>query len=180
MIRTGRLGACETITEEPRNRGFASAAKSLAREFTFTADPGLFPHEQLVVNLPFDFRDPHQAAPPLQIYDPMWVAQPQGGQELFPAVAAKAGIRSGNAMLNCRVAHDGSLQDCTVESETPPGLGFGETALALTHVMAMNPWTQQGTPVDGARIRMPLTLQLPDDEPVDAAPAAPTNRPTPP
>jgi hypothetical protein len=38
--------------------------------------------------------------------------------------------------------------------------------------MQMNPWTAQGTPVDGARIRVPITLKLPD-EPAAAPPAKP-------
>jgi hypothetical protein len=36
--------------------------------------------------------------------------------------------------------------------------------------MKMNPWTAEGDPVDGARIRLPVRLEIP----AEAPPAAPT------
>jgi protein TonB len=68
-------------------------------------------------------------------------------------------------MVDCTVVHDGSLNDCAVASEDPAGLGFGDAALQIAAVMGMNPWTAQGTPVEGARIRLPIRLVLPQATP---------------
>jgi hypothetical protein len=40
--------------------------------------------------------------------------------------------------------------------------------------MKMNPWTSQGAPVDGMKIRIPIRLVMPDDAPPPVtAPATP-------
>jgi hypothetical protein len=49
-------------------------------------------------------------------------------------------------------------------------MGFGAAALEIAAVVAMNPWTAQGDPVDGARIRLPLRLELPKEAPTPAKP----------
>ncbi len=77
------------------------------------------------------------------------------------------------ANIVCTVRHDGGLTACEVVSEQPAGLGFGDAALIVAGVMEMNPWTAQGTPVDGARIKLPVRLELPADTPAAATPAAP-------
>jgi hypothetical protein len=68
-----------------------------------------------------------------------------------------------------------SATDASVRSsrgrKAPPGLGFGETALAIARIMRMNPWTKQGIPVDGARVDVPIRLNL------DAAEAAAPGKP---
>lgn len=54
-----------------------------------------------------------------------------------PAAAAPADLppvlaeqpRNGEVVLNCAVSPRGQLADCRIESETPPGRGFGEAAL---------------------------------------------------
>jgi TonB family protein len=91
---------------------------------------------------------------------------------VFPAEAAKAGLKQGRAIVSCAVKHDGSLEDCGVVSEEPAGMGFGEAALKIAAVTAMNPWTAQGTPVEGARIRLPIRLVAPDAT-AQPAPAKP-------
>jgi protein TonB len=69
--------------------------------------------------------------------------------------------------------YDGSLSDCTVASEAPAGLGFGAAALQVAAIMKMNPWTKQGAPVDGGRIRLPIHLVLPPTAPAAAEPVKP-------
>src|SRR5579875_3481227 len=45
-------------------------------------------------------------------------------QYFYPERAMRLGV-SGEASVRCRVQNDGSLIDCAVVSETPPGFGFG-------------------------------------------------------
>jgi len=171
----GGLKNCDTISETASDRGFADAARSLTRDFRANVDPKKDKLDGLRVDIPFDFRDPSQPAPPNEVYDPLWLrtVNPAYVAELFPAAAVKAGLHSGKAEVDCTVQHDGSLKDCTVASEQPAGLGFGDAALTVAGVMAMNPWTAEGDPVDGARIRLPLRLELPADAPATPAQPAP-------
>ncbi|MGH6970524.1 MAG: energy transducer TonB [Caulobacteraceae bacterium] len=131
----------------------------------------------LRVDVPFDFIDPSRAAPPLNIYDPLWLRRPDpnaAAVKLFPPAAIKAGYKSGQAKVDCTVARDGTLHDCVVVEEDPAGLGFGQAALVIASVMQMNPWTQQGSPVEGAKIELPVKLVLPNK--ADAQTAAPVAR----
>jgi TonB family protein len=99
---------------------------------------------------------------------------------LFPPDALRAGVRDGSAMVGCEVADDGSLANCSVVSEAPVGMGFGAAALQIVAVMKMNPWTTQGTPVEGARIQIPIHLVLPSEAAPSAPSAAPPAAATPP
>ena len=162
FLSDGGLANCETISETPGGRGFGEAARVLTKDFRAYVSP-TDKLGQLRVDIPFDFRDPGQPQPQAEVYDPMWLrhVNPDAVVKLFPSAAAKAGFKSGIATVDCTVQHDGSLKDCNVTSEEPGGLGFGEAALQIAGVMAMNPWTAEGTPVDGARIRLPVRLELP-------------------
>jgi TonB family protein len=162
FLSDGGLANCETISETPEGRGFGEAARALTKDFrayVSTTDK----LGRLRVDIPFDFRDPAQPEPQAEVYDPLWLrhVNPDAVVKLFPNAAAKAGYKSGLAQLDCTVQHDGSLKNCTVVSEEPAGLGFGDAALTIAGVMAMNPWTAEGTPVDGARIRLPVRIELP-------------------
>jgi TonB family protein len=163
----GGLRSCDTVSETASDRGFADAARSLTKDFRAYVDPKKDKLSNLRVDIPFDFRDPSQPAPANEVYEPLWLKtiNPAYVAQLFPAAAAKAGLRGGKADVVCTVQHDGSLKDCTVVAEQPAGLGFGDAALTVAGVMAMNPWTAEGDPVDGARIRLPVRLELPADAP---------------
>jgi hypothetical protein len=170
----GTLGLCETVSEVPDGHGFASAAKALTKEFRAYVNPKKDKLARLRVDIPFDFRDPSQPLPALEVYDPLWLTRvdPNGVAKLFPAAAAAAGLKTGVGTVQCAVRHDGGLTDCAVVSEQPEGLGFGDAALQVASVMKMNPWTAEGDPVDGARIRLPVRLELPPSAPA-AAPTQP-------
>jgi len=171
----GGLSDCETISEQPASMGFARAARELSKHFRIDDDPDYAKRMHGVdVDLPFDFHDPRQPSPPLELINPIWLRGPDPSMpgKLFPAEAAKAGLRTGQAIVACQAAHDGSLSGCTVAEEDPVGLGFGEAALAIAAVMRMNPWTQQGAPVDGAKIRLPVRVNLDEPTPAADAPAA--------
>ena len=170
----GGLTDCETVSETPEGQGFAHAAMSLTRDFHVLGDTKAAVAKRIEVDVPFDFEDPNAGGPPVEVYDPLWLksVSPSGAGKLFPAAAVKAGLKTGSARVACTVAQDGTLKACSVSSEDPAGMGFGDAALLIASVMQMNPWTAEGSPVDGAHIVLPIKLVLPDD-----APAAPAGQP---
>jgi TonB family protein len=169
----GRLIGCDSVSVSPPMQGFREAALSLTKRFTVITNPKTDNLDNLLVDVPFDFRDPSQPQPRVEVRNPVWLRQINsvGAAQIYPAAASKAGVRQGVAKVKCDVAHDGSLTDCAVVSETPPDLGFGGAALKAAGVMRMNPWTTQGTPVDGMKILLPITLVMPDEPPPAQPPA---------
>jgi len=164
----GTLHNCATASEDPPGHGFAGAARGLVKDFRVVDNPGAVSGaENLWVDVPFDFRDPGRSQSPVEIVDPQWLRTPDPTMagKLFPEEAAKAGFKTGVATLSCEVAHGGALTNCQVASESPEELGFGKAALAIAGVLVMNPWTPQGAPVDGARVRVPIRVNLAGEPP---------------
>ena len=64
--------------------------------------------------------------------EPTWAVQPDNRTmtDAFPEFAVMAGL-SGSVILDCAVAQDGRLNDCTVVQAKPEGLGFDRTAMTL-------------------------------------------------
>lgn len=96
------------------------------------------------------------------ISNPQWIERPRGADlvELYPARAVRAG-REGRVVLDCIVRADGRVQ-CSVESEDPPGFGFGEASLRASRLFRMSPQLEDGKPSEGGRVRVPITWQLAD------------------
>lgn len=179
MRNDGALGDCYDLSELPAGKGFVHAANSLIKDFRVPPahNPGAY--NNLRVDVPFDFRDPSQPAPPVEIHDPVWIQQikPDSITQLFPEAAIKAGYKVGRAIVECGVVADGSLTGCETVTEDPAGLGFGEAALTVVGVMKMSPWTKQGAPAEGARIALPIKFVMPDEPPQAAAPPAQASSP---
>jgi protein TonB len=89
-------------------------------------------------------------APPL-ILEPRWIERPRHPERFYPRDAFVRGI-DGRVELACFVEIDGRLT-CEVATETPPGHGFGDAALALARAHVMQPAVENGVPVR-ARYRM--------------------------
>ena len=170
----GSLEDCESVSELPAGKGFAHAASGLIRDFRLPPANKGDSYSNLRVDVPFDFRDPGQAAPPVEIHDPIWIKQikPDSITALFPAAAIKAGYKVGRASVECTVATDGTLSGCAIATEDPADFGFGDAAMEVASVMQMSPWTKQGAPVEGARITLPIKFVLPDEAPATAPPSA--------
>jgi protein TonB len=96
------------------------------------------------------------AAPTLT--HPSWIRTP-AAEELaaaFPQAAREAKISSGRGVVDCKVQVGGGFGDCVVASEEPAGLGFGAAALKLAPAFALSSWTEDGRPLDGARLQLPI------------------------
>ena len=169
-MAAGALRACETISEYPPGKGFLAAAKSLISDFRLDAAvPGAD------VDVPISFVDPASTefkqrrigAPSWRVHlDPAKVAQ------VFPEEAAAKGIKTGRGVAKCAVAADGALTSCQEMPGDPDGLGFSHSAVVVASAMAMNPWTDEGGPVDGAVITLTIRFNLGADAHSGGAPAS--------
>lgn len=171
LAEDGRLKRCEVVSDEP-SRVFEKAAKSLIP--LFQARPLSQADSRLVgeirVSVAFDFVPPDPQ--PRYLTKLRWTRQldPDAMLAAFPAKAADAGVETGRATLDCGVLKGGALGDCRVAREEPEGMEFGATALVIAQAFAINPWTDDGLPVDGARVT--FSVRFVHKEP-EAPPAKP-------
>jgi len=173
----GRLTACKVASEVPPGDGFGAAALKLAE--VFQARPlsrdGVAVAGQ-AVRIPIRFMDrtarnlppgfANLIGPKATITRPIWIKKPTADDiaRLYPADAAKRGL-SGQAVLNCLVRDDGRLFACGLArvdvsgdrnidpADTPD---FGGATLKLAALFQMAPTTEDGMPVSGGHISIPV------------------------
>ncbi|MDQ2860246.1 MAG: energy transducer TonB [Pseudomonadota bacterium] len=159
----GELEACATITEEPRGKGFDRAARSLIGRFSLKMDfEAAKSGQPTYVNLPIRLIDPKSGDfQERRIGDPRWIVRPGPGalSAVFPKTAADKGVRAGRETAGCTVGADGALTDCRPLDAQPDGLGFSQAAVQVAQILRMNLWTDEGGPVDGAPIRIPIRFE---------------------
>jgi len=162
---SGLLSHCDVISENPRNKGFGKAAKTLSKSFRVSADPAdSRAIKKYTVDVPFRFRNP--AKPDARkLTNPRWIRTltAEGMAGVFPEAAVKAGVKSGKGAATCTVAANGELTACQTAREAPAGLDFGAAAVQAVSLMRMNPWTKEGDTVEGLTVTIPVTFSLEDD-----------------
>ncbi len=169
----GRLSNCGIAGQTPWGSPFGGAARTLAEKFRVRLTPEEA-KEFTVADLTFSVRFFNPATAPgkaRRIVGPEWIRKinPEKIVALYPAAAADKGVTSGVGVADCFVAPDGSLTDCKVAREGPEGLGFGAAAVAVAGITQMNPWSPEGRPSHGVRIKLPINFSL---APEPAPPAA--------
>jgi hypothetical protein len=171
FVHDGRLTDCDVVTEEPRGMGFGAAARKLATLFRAPQDlgdgKGL---KELAVQLPFAFDpsmlDGGQAA----VGKPQWKTLPtiEDVQAAFAGTPKNAGTV--RVTLACTVEQGGSVSGCKPVGETPAGQGFGAAAVALASKIRISTWSNEGLPVVGGVVNIPIRYEGGDPAPPAAKP----------
>ncbi len=173
----GALFDCLIVTERPEHVGFGQASLKLSRQFQFRpgdTDRSLI--SNLRISLSFQFVPPAAGDQPRYLTKPDWTTAPDQGSAMktFPAKAADAGLTTGKASLDCLVGEGGRINRCQVVSEEPAGMDFGPSAIQIAQALSVNPWTEEGLPSDGERLRFAIRLNKAAQ---DAAAQGPTPKP---
>lgn len=77
---------------------------------------------------------------------PIRFPSPAEKRRVHPAAARD---RGGRGVIACRIRLDTRLEACRILEESPPGLGFGQAALAAAAFHRFTPPTVNGVPQDG-------------------------------
>ncbi|HWE46163.1 MAG TPA: energy transducer TonB [Caulobacteraceae bacterium] len=153
----GRLSHCNLAKETPGGLGFGEASLTLADKFRMKPEAvKAYQARGRRVSVPI-----HWA----MISSPDWLQKPSSRQleADYPRRALINGV-SGKALVRCRVQVDGLLDDCSILSESPLGLGFGEATLRAAHHFRMRPEKLDGQPVEGAVVLIPLSWNIQDGQ----------------
>ena len=87
-----------------------------------------------------------------------WLHRPSV-QDMMAFWPAGARNQNGRVVMQCIVAAQGTLDGCVVRSETPPGLGFGAAAVAMSKLFLMRPPMRDGVPIEGAEVSIPINFR---------------------
>jgi hypothetical protein len=146
---------CAALKEKPGLYGFGAVARKLAEKLKVST-PEIVGQN---IFIPVTF-DPAVLSGAAMVTKPAWAAMPavEDFQASFPK--SQNGVNDVRVVLGCTVEAGGALSGCTVAQETPSGQGYGEGALALASKFRLCPWSTDGAPTVGAKIRLPIHYVL--------------------
>lgn len=153
----GRFSHCDVVAEQPGAKGFGRAALTLSRSFMAEVAKG-GALDGVVTEVAFSFAPQTLDATAGSRTKIEWTQLPESlaMAQSFPAEAKAAHVTEGRARIACTAGDDGRLHDCALVSEAPEALGFGKAALSLASEFQASIWTDQGMPVIGTRIEVPI------------------------
>ncbi len=155
MGRDGHPKDCEALTEKPSGYGFGAAARKLAEKLK---DEGTnLYHQNIFIPVTFDAAVLKGEA---MVSKPEWVSLPTAADLNATFPKTENGVNQVRVVLGCTVEPGGSLGGCAVADETPPGQGYGAGALALASKFRLEPWSADGAPTAGAKIKLPIRYEL--------------------
>lgn len=87
------------------------------------------------------------------IETPHWARQPNADEfaNLYPPSLKPTAVE-GRVALRCVVRADGTLADCVLLCEGPPGAGFGRATLSLARYFQLKPTLEDGRSVAGRTV----------------------------
>jgi TonB family protein len=156
----GVLLRCLRLGEEPGGYGFGIAALKLVREMRVA---GATRGAEVVVPVRFA---PDVLKPGFRATTPVWAATPSAADFQATVPKQEGGPNDVRVALVCDVQAGGVLSGCVVDREEPAGQGFGDAVLALAPKFKVEPWSAEGLPVVGGKVRVPVRYDM---KPVDQA-----------
>jgi len=108
---------------------------------------------------------PAKVDPKEIVREPTWVKRPTVAQiEALRPKAAKGLKLSGLANLWCVAKADGTLTDCQLDWQDPPGLGLGDAAMELMPLYQIGPADRLGL-VEGRQVQVRVAWKGPRQAP---------------
>ena len=156
VTATGALTFCTVLGEEPKGHGFGAAARMLARDMRVS---GVRKGDD--VRVPVSFAaDVLKGDGALVARTPKWSAMPSAADFQATIPKSEGGPNEVRVTLVCDVQTGGVLTGCVVDREAPAGQGFGQAVLALSSKFKVEPWSAEGLPTVGAKVRVPVRYEL--------------------
>jgi hypothetical protein len=136
----GRLSGCQVMVQRPGGAGFGEALVSLAPRYRLRYAPeGARPAAADVLI---------SATWPVPDTAPDWRVAPKDGD--FATSSTDAAWRHDGpelSVMNCLLGRLGTLYQCTVVYQDPPGIGLGEMSLRFADYLRFKPAMLSGKPV---------------------------------
>ena len=157
VIVSGYLRNCAVMGESPGGYGFGNAARKLAERMkSDRASSARDAELQVIVNFPSGMA----RSAPYVASNAVWLDLPSTADFVASFPKAENGVNTVRVAMICNVAARGALTGCAVESEQPAGQGYGPSALGLTPKIRVGLLAADGTPLVGAKVRVPLRYEL--------------------
>ena len=99
------------------------------------------------------------------VTQPSWILRPSGEDVARVLPQLEAPPPEVHVLMACRITEAGRLEACTIKSETPQGLGYGAAALALAPIFRMPDVDQNGRPVAGRTVQIPIMWKFGPEQP---------------